>query len=265
MEFKNPNNDYIESAGGSVSWLWVLLFGPFYWAVKGVWRHFIIHLFLALVTFGVVHFIYPFFVYSILQKHYLRMGWKLVDSERLDISDTSQLEKKIQQSQSKVYIAIGAVTCVVLGLGIGFYKFSDIGGPDPSAEIEEIIKRKMEEAERRSEKTSETVGAEKTGPRYYKFPGTLTANLMGSRKFLQIGIGITTDDDKVVSEVEADQLALRSEILNVISEFTEDDVTGKQGRERLSRAIADAINQKLAALGSVNGVDDVYFSSFALQ
>ena len=135
----------------------------------------------------------------------------------------------------------------------------------PSAEIEEIIKRKMEEAERRSEQTSETVGAEKTGPRYYKFPGTFTANLMGSRKFLQIGIGITTDDDKVVSEVEADQLALRSEILNVISEFTEDDVTGKQGPERLSRAIADAINQKLAALGSVNGVDKVYFSSFVIQ
>lgn len=39
----------------------------------------------------------------------------------------------------------------------------------------------------------------------------------------------------------------------------------KQGPERLSRAIADAINQKLAALGSVNGVDDVYFSSFVLQ
>ena len=99
MEFKNPNNDYIESAGGSVSWLWVLLFGPFYWAVKGVWRHFIIHLFLALVTFGVVHFIYPFFVYSILEKHYREWGgnWAL----GVWISDTSQLEKKFSKVRVK--------------------------------------------------------------------------------------------------------------------------------------------------------------------
>lgn len=84
----------------------------------------------------------------------------------------------------------------------------------------------MDEAERQSEKTSEIVGAMKTEPHLYEFTGTLTTNLSGSQKFLQIGIGIITDDDKVTDEVVRAELALRSEILNVISEFTEDDVTG---------------------------------------
>ena len=76
MEFINPDNGYTETAGGGLSWLWVFLFGPIYWAVKGVWRHAVVHLALALITFGAAHFVYPFFTYSILRKHYLTSGWK---------------------------------------------------------------------------------------------------------------------------------------------------------------------------------------------
>ena len=75
MRFKNPANEYIEDASSKLSWLWVLLFGPIYWAVRGVWRHCFTHLVLALVSFGIAHLIYPFFTYGILEKHYRKMGW----------------------------------------------------------------------------------------------------------------------------------------------------------------------------------------------
>ena len=76
MKFKNPVNNYLEDVSGSFSWLWVFLLGPIYWAVKGIWRHAVVHLILALVTFGIVHLIYPFFTYAILRKHYNSIGWK---------------------------------------------------------------------------------------------------------------------------------------------------------------------------------------------
>ena len=60
MEFTNPENGYTETPGGGLSWLWVFLFGPIYWAIKGVWRHAVVHLVLALITFGAAHFVYPF-------------------------------------------------------------------------------------------------------------------------------------------------------------------------------------------------------------
>ena len=37
--FENPANNHREVIGRR-TWLWSLLFGPFFWASKGVWSHF---------------------------------------------------------------------------------------------------------------------------------------------------------------------------------------------------------------------------------
>ena len=78
MKFKNLQNNYTENVSSPLSWLWVLLLRPIYWAVQGVWRHAVVHLILAIITFGIAHLIYPFLIYSILRKHYLKLGWKEV-------------------------------------------------------------------------------------------------------------------------------------------------------------------------------------------
>ena len=73
--YKHPLNGYTEEIS-SVAWLWVLLFGPIYWAIKGVWSHVVIHAIFGFFTFGFAHLIYPFFASSILRTHYLKKGWK---------------------------------------------------------------------------------------------------------------------------------------------------------------------------------------------
>lgn len=80
VEFENPENGYREKAGGKLSWLWVFLLGPIYWAVKGIWRHAVVNLALAFLNWGLCQFVYVFFTYSILRKHYLKMGWKEVSN-----------------------------------------------------------------------------------------------------------------------------------------------------------------------------------------
>ncbi len=79
MIYKHPTNDYREKIYGKWSWLWVFLFGPAYWAIKGVWTHCVAHFLLSIATFGVAHFIYPFFTYAILENHYEKNGWIRVD------------------------------------------------------------------------------------------------------------------------------------------------------------------------------------------
>ena len=78
MKFQNPANEHIEEVSGPFSWFWVFLFGPLYWAVKGIWTHAVAHLVLAIITVGFAHFVYPFFSYGIIKKHYLKAGWKEV-------------------------------------------------------------------------------------------------------------------------------------------------------------------------------------------
>ena len=101
---------------------------------------------------------------------------------------------------------------------------------------------------------------------YYEFPGNFTTNLLDSRKFLQVAIGVSTQyDETVIQNVETHQLALRSEVLGVISEFTEEAVQGKEGRDAIAARMRDAINVKLEELEGFGGIGGVHFTSFVLQ
>ena len=173
--------------------------------------------------------------------------------------------------------ALGGLLLIAAGLGGGYLLFGS-GQSDPSEEIESIIEKKMEqaEAERAAEEdlaADEASKVAKEAPEveafvttYFEFPGTFTTNLMNSRKFVQVGIGISTQyDESVMVNVESHQLALRSEILNSMSEFSEQDVQGKAGRVLLALALRDSINGKLMLLEGFGGIEEVHFTSFVLQ
>jgi flagellar FliL protein len=175
----------------------------------------------------------------------------------------------------KILIFGGAgIVLVGIGLGVGYLVFAS-AQPDPSEQIEEIIERKMQErAEAEAAADNATPQKQsKDAPEeevfetiYHEFAGTFTTNLQGSRKMLQIGVGVSTQyDDTVMANVEAHQLALRSVILGVISNFTEDDIRGQTGRETLATALRDGLNTKLEALEGFGGVEEVHFTSFVLQ
>lgn len=168
----------------------------------------------------------------------------------------------------------GGLVLIIIGLGVGYLVFGS-AQPDPSEQIEEIIERKMQEKEdaAANEDNGSPQKQSKDAPEeevfatiYHEFPGTFTTNLQGSRKMLQIGVGVSTQyDDKVMVNVESHQLALRSVILGVISEFTEEDVKGQVGRDALAAGLRVGINEKLEALEGFGGVEEVHFTSFVLQ
>ena len=172
--------------------------------------------------------------------------------------------------------AVAGLVLIGAGLGGGYIIFGS-SQPDPSDEIEAIIEKKMAEAdaERAAEEEAalsnekvvkETPDIETFVTTYFEFPGNFTTNLRASRKFLQVGLGVSTQyDDEVITNVEDHQLALRSEILNVMSEFSEEDIQGKEGREALARALADGVNAKLMQLEDFGGIEEVHFTSFVLQ
>jgi flagellar protein FliL len=175
-------------------------------------------------------------------------------------------------------LVFGGLLLIGVGLGAGFFMFGG-QGLTPSAEIEQIIERKLKESGQLPEEDTEV--AEDAEPAlqkketpsvdtfvtsYFEFDGNFTSNLRDSRKFLQLGVGISTQyDETVVENVELHQLALRSEILGTVSDFTEEDISGKEGRDRLAAKMVEAINAKLEILEGFGGIDSVHFTSFVLQ
>ena len=199
-----------------------------------------------------------------------------------------------------VKIAIFAVAGLVLlgvGLGIGALIFGGGSEPDPSAEVSEILEGKNPEKEQKEEDTEEESteeegdvemecvenadGEEECVPKkkvkkvnveekflttYYEFPGNFTTNLRESKKFLQITVGVSTQyDEEVMVNVESHQLALRGIILGVMSEYSEQDVAGRDGKQSLADAIKDALNIFLEDKEGFGGVEGIHFTSFVLQ
>ena len=207
-------------------------------------------------------------------------------------------EENKDENESKggiVKIAIMVVSGIVLlGIGLGLGMFLGGEDTDPSSEITQIIEKKEnpdenennEEVEENeevecTEEEKDEEGNCPTGPKkmpkivpeeeifattYYEFPGNFTTNLKGSKKFLQISVGVSTQyDDTVMVNVESHQLAMRSEILSIMSEFTPDDIAGREGKVVLANALKDGINGVLEKLEGFGGVEDVHFTSFVLQ
>ena len=194
------------------------------------------------------------------------------------MADEENEEPKKKSGLVKILLFVFAgILLIAVGLGVGYFMFGS-QQPDPSEEIDAIIEKTKDEAEaekqaalEQAENVAEKVAKEKPEAEtfvttYFEFPGTFTTNLRSSRKFLQLGLGVSTQyDDSVMLNIETHQLALRSEILNVMSEFTEEDIQGKAGRETLAKALADGINGKMLKLEGFGGVEEVHFTSFVLQ
>ena len=194
-----------------------------------------------------------------------------------------------------IFVAAGLVLLGV-GLGIGALIFGGGSDPDPSAEVSEILEGKNPEKEKELPAGNENVeeesevelecvenadGEEECVPKkkvkkvnveekflttYYEFPGNFTTNLRDSKKFLQITVGVSTQyDEEVMINVESHQLALRGIILGVMSEYSEQDVAGRDGKQGLADAVRDALNVFLEDKEGFGGVEGIHFTSFVLQ
>ena len=182
-----------------------------------------------------------------------------------------------------IIFVVSGILLIAVGLGIGYFLFGGEPEPDPSAEVNQIIEGKETEKKKTEDNESKEVEEEgedgiikknvKAIPEvdsyettYFEFPGDFTTNLKGSRKFLQVSVGVSTQyDEKVMEIVDSHQLALRSEILSTISDFTEEDISGSEGKKNLSERLIVVLNKKLESLDEFPGIEDVYFTAFILQ
>lgn len=169
--------------------------------------------------------------------------------------------------------ALGALVCIGLGLGAGWYQF----GRKESAMDEALRLIERPSAAAKEEETTKGEGVmqkvakplPETTPfvtSYYEFEEPLTTNPAGSRRFLQIGVSLSTQyDATVMANVDLHKAALRSDMLAAIGSLTEEDIAGREGRELLAQVLRDAINTRLEQLEGFGGVEGVYFPSFVLQ
>lgn len=73
MVFEHPANGYRVECNNAI--LWSFLFGCFYLCYKGLWGWAVLAFLLAICTFSLSWFVFPFFVPRLLRAHYMQRGW----------------------------------------------------------------------------------------------------------------------------------------------------------------------------------------------
>jgi flagellar protein FliL len=145
------------------------------------------------------------------------------------------------------------------------------GEGDKKSEGEKKPEEKKGEGDKKGDAKAEGKGKavpeeEKFVTTYYEFPTPFTTNLRNSRKFIQCGIGVGTQyDATVIENLKKHELAIRSEVLLILSDQTEADLVGIENRKKVQDLIKDGINKVLIEREHFGGIENVFFTTMVMQ
>ena len=197
------------------------------------------------------------------------------------MSDKEEKPAKPKKGKGLAVKALGAL--VLLGAGGGgtfaMVQTGMLGGGGESAHKEKdepkLIRKGEEDpyAPVAAEGAADSGAAEVEGEGgsayrtiYYSFGEDFTSNLRNSDSLVQISLAVSTRrDGRVVMWVKKHELAIRSELLAVLADTPEEDVSSIAGKARLHKRLTATINQVLTRTEGFGGVDAVYFKTLVVQ
>ncbi len=180
------------------------------------------------------------------------------------------------------WIIIGLVLVVLTagGVGGGLYAAGMLGGgggeheaaadadtPRLVPKSEEVrAEAKGEAGESGGMPTPKGSGGDKYASTYYALEKEFTSNLRESVHFIQIGVAISTAyDNRVIENLKTHEMAVRSAVLLSLGETSEEEVFTADGKRKLQKRLAAAINTVLKEKEGFGGIGNVYFTNFIVQ
>ncbi|MCB2015756.1 MAG: flagellar basal body-associated FliL family protein [Sphingobium sp.] len=101
---------------------------------------------------------------------------------------------------------------------------------------------------------------------YFQMPAPYTSNVADTDSLVQISIAVSTYyDNRVLEAVKTHETAMRSEILMMLAQQNEMELSTPKGKEALQKRLTSLINTILKEKTGYSGVDNVYFTNFVIQ
>ena len=189
-------------------------------------------------------------------------------------------EKKKKPIVKILLMVVGALVLIGAGAGGGLL-YAKLTKPPEESPLAIVVERKAENG-KADDKAKDAKGGKDQAPAepqgkpvpskekfvtsYFEFPGNFTTNLKGSRRFVQVSIGLATQyDKKVIENVQKHEVAIRAEVLAILGEQSEGDVVGIENRKRIQTMLKDAFNKVLMDRTEFGGIEDVYITGLVMQ
>ena len=189
--------------------------------------------------------------------------------------DTGEENKK-SPIVGYILIGVGVVVAMAITVLATMY-FVGYFDPDSAERIEETVQQlEMDAAEARQRAEGLAKGPSKEtldSPELTRFENTymeierpLVANIVNSRKVMQIKVAIMTHyDDRVVANMEKHAFAIRSEMLDVMRKIDDARLAEPNFRADLAEQLKIAVNSVLEKYEDFGGVEQVLFTEFVVQ
>lgn len=125
---------------------------------------------------------------------------------------------------------------------------------------------KVEGKDEGAAETEDGVGGDPYRTSYYTFVEEFTSNLRSSGHFVQLSLAASTNyDGRVLAWLKKHELAIRSAILIVLADTSEEEAYSVTGKERLQKRLTSAINEVLVKHEGFGGIKAVHFKSYIVQ
>ena len=177
---------------------------------------------------------------------------------------------------SYILIGVGVIVALAITILATMY-FVGYFDPDSAERIEKTVQQlemDAEEARARAEELAKGPSKETLdSPELTRFENTymeierpLVANIVNSRKVMQVKVAIMTHyDDRVVANMEKHEFAIRSEMLDVMRKIDETRISEPNFRSDLAEQLKLAVNSVLERYEDFGGVEEVMFTEFVVQ
>ena len=177
--------------------------------------------------------------------------------------------QEVGPGNSKLKLAIIIVACLLIVGLIGGGVLYGLGFFDKRTDAEAALAALESDVDGSESSLSEdsmtSVGQKAS---YFEITPNLISNAAGSRKMIQLKVAVMTDydeEERILGLVKAHDYPIRSAMLQVLSEQSEEMIEDKAFRENLSSRLTKEINAVLSEIEGVDGVRAVYFTEFLIQ
>ncbi len=193
--------------------------------------------------------------------------------------EQAENEEKGKSSVVKIIMIVVGILLLVLLSVVGTLFATGFFDKAEKESVEEQIAELEAEAEAEAEGVDgeegegepapvplETPELQKFKKSYKEIKKSFVSNIKNSRKVMQVQIGIMTHyDEKVITNVETHEMALRHRILAAMSQVTEEDASDPDFRKNLAQIIKIEMNSLLEEYEDFGGIEEVFFTDFVMQ
>ena len=146
----------------------------------------------------------------------------------------------------------------------GFYeKKAELAAMDKLEELEAAATKAKDEAPAKLKK--EAPEATRFEKNYFQIDKELMTNITGSKKVMVVQMAVMTHyDSRVFDNIKKHEFALRSAMLDLMSQTTDAEFRKPEFRKELAVKLKDIMNSLLEEYEDFGGIEEVMFTSFEM-